>query len=464
MIGLIFGSAFGSSYGETHIMLLLSAVVAGLVGWKNGYKYDFMERGIFAAIHRALPAIVILGAVGMVIGSWMAGGVVPAMIYYGLAIMKPSIFYLAVCLITGIVALATGSSWTAAGTIGVAFIGIAQGMDMSLAITAGAIISGAYFGDKMSPFSDSCNIAAAIAEVNIFEHIRHMMYSVIPALIIALVLYGIIGFGNVDQVADSETVDAIRRGLDENFNMTPLLFLPAVITLALIIMKVPAIPGLLAGALLGCLSAVVFQGVFVGDLPVVLHYGFTFENAENVMPQLIDLCERGGLDSMLWTISLLMCAMCLGGVMECTGMLVVLAENLLKIAKTTGLLVLVTSISCIFMNMIAGDSCLTSIIVGKMYKEEFENRRLKTKNLSRILENVGTVTAPLIPWNSCGATMYAFLGVPNMAFLPFAFLNLTTPIIAVLFGFTGITMSKMTEEEYQAVLKAREEEKKSLEG
>lgn len=459
VFGSLLGEIFGSSYGETHITLVLCAVVAGLVAWRHGYNYAFIEAGIYAAMNRAMPAIIILGIVGMLIGSWMAGGVVPAMIYYGLCILKPSIFYLAVCLICAIVGTCTGSSWTTAGTVGVAFIGIAIGLDMSEAITAGAVVSGAYFGDKMSPFSDSCNIASAAAGVPLFEHIKHMIYSVTPALIIALILYTILGVGHSNADADMSQVEAIKSGLMANFNIHLGLLLPPVIVIVVIAMKVPAFPGLLIGAFMGCICGVLWQGASVGDQPGILHYGFSFADPDSVMPELVSLCERGGLDSMLWTMSLLMCAMSLGGVMESTGMLITLAEALLKAAKSTGALILVTVITCIFMNMIAGDSCLTSILTGRMYKEEFENRRLKTKNLSRALEDSGTMTAPLIPWNSCGATMRAFLGVSNFAFMPYAYLNLLTPIISVVYGYTGFTIQKMTDEEYELCMKQREEDR-----
>ncbi|GAB1476204.1 Na+/H+ antiporter NhaC [Bacillota bacterium] len=461
MFGMLLGEIFGSSYGDTHSTLILSTVVAALVAYKYGYKWDFIQTGIFSALHRAMPAIIILGIVGMLIGSWMVSGVVPAMIYYGLMILKPSIFYLAVCLICCVVSLATGTSWGTAGTVGIAFVGISQGLDMSLAITAGAIVSGAYFGDKMSPLSDTTNIAAASAGANLFDHIKHMTYSVTPALILSLILYGILGAvsASSSDAADVSRVVMLQEGFAENFNIHLGLMLPPIIVIVLIALKMPAFPALMAGVFLGCIAAVIWQGTPLGDLPTVLHYGFTFEDSSVVLPEIVELAERGGLDSMLWTISLIMCAMCLGGVMDSTGMLTTLSQALLQKAKTTGLLVLTTIITCVFMNMIAGDSCLTIVLTGRMFKEEYENRRLHRKNLSRALEDGGTMTSALIPWNSCGATMAGFLGVPTLIYLPYAFLNLLCPLISIFFGFTGITMHKTTDEEYAEIMREREEDR-----
>ncbi len=463
MFGMLLGEIFGSSYGDTHITLIISAAVAALVAYKNGYNWNFIQAGIFSAQHRAMQAILILGIVGMLIGSWMAGGIVPAMIYYGLSILKPSIFLLASCLICCVVSLATGSSWTTAGTVGIALIGIAQGLDMSIPMTAGAIVSGAYFGDKMSPLSDSTNIAAAAVGANLFVHIRHLVWTVTPALIIALGIYLFLGLGHSNDAVDMSAVNQMQSELTNNFNIHLGLLIPPILVICIVAFKIPALPGLLAGAILGCICAGVWQGVSIGDMPTVMHYGFTFADADSVMPQIVELCERGGLESMMWTISLIMCAMCLGGVMDSTGMLTTLAEALLRVAKTRGLLVLTTLVTCVLMNMIAGDSCLTSVLVGRMYKEEYENRKIKIINLSRALEDGGTMTASLIPWNSCGATMAAFLGVPTLVYLPYAFMNLITPFVSLFYGFTGISMPNMTDEEYDEVMRKRKEDRKLAE-
>ncbi len=490
--------AFSNSYGELHIPLIISAVVAALVAFANGYKWKFLENGIIASIGRSMQACLILLIVGMLIGSWMAGGVVPAMISYGLLILKPSIFLLAACIMCCIVSLATGSSWTTAGTIGIALIGVATGLGISIPMTAGAIVSGAYFGDKMSPLSDTTNMAPAVAGSELFEHIKHMIWTVTPSLIIALIIYTILGFFGHGDAADTSTVDALREALGASFKISPLLLIPPCVVIVIVALKIPAIPGLLAGVLLG-VFAMAYQGVPAGDWFGVLHYGYAYEvsdsfnavadqigvdffsddvtaNTVNEMVaagtiepimyaeySLVNLLSHEGMTGMLWTVNLIICAMCFGGVMDSSGMLGTFAEGLLKFAKGVGSLTVVAVFSCLFINIIAADQYLAIILPGRMYKEAYEDRRLKNKNLSRVLEDSGTLTSPLVPWNTCGATMSTFLGVPTLMYAPFAFLNYICPFVSIFYGFTGISMQKMTEEEYQKILQEREAERRKEE-
>ena len=462
IFGMLFGDAWGCSYGEVHIPLIASCIFASVIAIANGYKWSFLEAGIIASINRSMQAMLILMIVGLLIGSWIAGGVVPAMIYYGLAILKPGIFLFASCVLCCIVSLATGSSWTTAGTIGIALIGVATGLGIDPAMAAGAIVSGAYFGDKMSPLSDTTNLAPAMAGSTLFDHISHMVYTVTPSLIAALVIYAILGAGHSGESVDLSKVTELQNGIMDNFNINLALLIPPVVVILIVAMKLPALPGLMGGVILGCLAGSIFQGVNLAEWPTLLHYGFSFANPDAVSTDLVDLLTRGGMDSMMWTINLIICAMCFGGVMDAAGILGTLAGALLKFAKSTGLLVTVTIFSCIFMNIIAADQYLAIVLPGRMYKEAFEDMKLAPKNLSRCLEDAGTMTSNLVPWNTCGATMHKFLGVPQWGpggYAKYAYLCLFNPIVSIIYGFTGFTMTKMTDEEYEKMLETRAKEK-----
>lgn len=459
-IAALIYSMFGTDYMELHIPLICAACVAGIVAVLNGYKWSFLEAGILASINRSMQAMLILMCVGSLIGSWIAGGVVPAMIYYGLMILKPGIFLFAGCIICSIVSLATGSSWTTAGTIGIALVGVGMGLGINPAMTAGATVSGAYFGDKMSPLSDTTNLAPAIAGSNLFDHIRHMIWTVTPSLIIALILYAILGAGHSKIEVDMSNVTMIQEGILDEFNINPALLIPPLVVIVIVALRLPALPGLLGGVFLGCVAGGIFQGVPLNEWFAILHYGY---ESSSEIPDIYDLLTRGGMDSMMWTINLIICAMCFGGVMDASGMLSSLAKALLVFAKGTGSLVTITVFSCIIMNIIAADQYLAIILPGRMYKEAFEDRRLNHKNLSRCLEDSGTMTSSLVPWNTCGATMGTFLGVKAWqaggGYGQYAYLNLLNPLVSIFYGFTGISMVKMTDDEYAKVLAEREAEK-----
>ena len=507
ILGMLFGDAFACDYGEVHIALLVSATFAACVAALNGYKWSFLEAGILASINRSMQAMLILALVGSMIGAWVAAGVVPGMIYYGLLILKPSIYLIATCLLCAIVALATGSSWTTAGTIGIALIGVGTGLGIPAHFAAGAIITGAYFGDKMSPLSDTTNLAPAMAGSNLFDHISHMIYTVTPSMLIGLVVYGILGM-RVSKGASLDIVEPMRQACLVNFNLNLCMLIPPVIVILIVALKIPAIPGLVVGVVAGCIIGSIFQGISLAEWPGILHYGYSipgFSDAflaadaqyadaiaainpdatgfmdlsndefgalaaqqnldasivgEYNIAALID--GRGGMDSMLWTINLILCAMCFGGIMDASGMLGSIAESLLVFAKGVGGAVTVTIVSCIIMNIIAGDQYLSIVLPGRMYKQRFEDLHLAPRNLSRCLEDAGTVTSNLVPWNTCGATMNKFLGVPAWGkggYGPYAILSWLNPLVSIFYGFTGITMMKMTDEEYEKVMKEREREK-----
>lgn len=462
VLGKVFGSAFECNYGDIHVGLIISAVFAALVAYARGWKWSYIEKGICKTIYDSMQGILIIVTTGALIGAWIQAGVIPSMIYYGLGILTPGVFLVTTCVICAIVSLSTGTSWGTAGTVGIALIGIGNGLGIPTAIAAGAVISGAYFGDKMSPLSDTTNLASSIVGVNLFEHIRHMMFTVGPTTIIALILYAIIG-AHYSGATNMEKAELLRAGILEQFHVSPLLILPPLLVIAMIAFKTPALPGMLFGAIIGSVFGIVFQRTPVGDIPTVWHYGFEFSDPDSVMPELVDLLTRGGMDSMMWTIHLMLCALALGGVMSCTGMLYSITEALTKRVKSRGSLILTTLVTAIFINIIPGDLYLSIVMTGKMYKEVFEDMRLKRKNLSRCVEDSSTLTSNLVPWNACGAYMQGVFGIPQWGpggYAPYAFLNLICPLVSCFYGFTGITIEKMTEEEYQQILKEREEEKK----
>ena len=434
-----------SSYGANQIALILSACVAAIVGIKNGYKWKDIEAGIVKGIGMGMSAILILLAVGALIGTLIMSGTVPAMIYYGLNILSPSIFYFATCIICAISALSIGSSWTVAGTLGVALMGIATGLGLSPSITAGAVISGAYFGDKMSPLSDTTNLAPAIAGTDLFSHIRHMIWTTGPSLLIALIMFLFIGLSS-ESSGNSKGLELIHATLQNTFSINIISFIPIIVIFILAYKKVPAFPTILIGALLAGLFSAIFQPqvvksfvgepdlstglVMVSGVWTALHSGFALESGVEIVD---DLLTRGGMASMLNTIWLVICALAFGAVLETTNILKKLVESFLLLANSTGSLIITTITTCIGINIIAADQYISIVLPGRMYRAEFKRRKLAARNLSRTLEDSGTITSPLIPWNTCGAYMSASLGVATFSYLPFCFFNLINPIVCLLY-------------------------------
>ncbi|HVL69137.1 MAG TPA: Na+/H+ antiporter NhaC [Vicinamibacterales bacterium] len=459
LIGLLAASVYlfgdGSSGGPNQIALILAAAVGMLVGVANGYTWRELERGIVHGISLALGAILILLVVGSLIGSWILAGVVPTMIYYGLSLLTPAVFYAAACAICCFVSLATGSSWTTAGTVGVALIGIAVAQNLNPGMAAGAVISGAYFGDKMSPLSDTTNLAPAMAGTDLFTHIRHMTWTTIPSIGIALVLFAVIGAASAAP-ADTGSVLAIQQALRAQFALGAHLMIPVALVLGLVIWKMPAFPALLIGALVGCLFAVLFQPEaivrYVGDtdLPygmvlvkgvwMSLFDGYKLESGNTALDELL---SRGGMGSMLSTVWLIVSAMMFGAVMETTGMLQRIAATILGAVRGTGSLIGATLGTAFGMNVIASDQYIAIVLPGRMFRAEYQRRGLHPKNLSRSLEDAGTLTSVLVPWNTCGAFMAQTLGVATFAYAPYAFFNLVNPLVALVYGMTGFTIEKL---------------------
>ena len=427
-----------------HIPLILAAAVAAAVASLKKHPWTEILDGMVHGITLAMSAILILIIVGTLIGTWISGGIVPAMIYYGLKVLSPGIFLVATLLICSIVSLGTGSSWSTAGTVGVALIGVGQGLGIPVPIVAGAIISGAYFGDKMSPLSDTTNLAPAVAGTDLFSHIRHMVYTTAPGYVLCIILYGIIGMKYAGGTLETQGVETILTTIESHFFIHPVLLLPPVLVIVMVVKKIPPLPALLGGTILGGFFASLTQSRSLKDVIQAAQSGHVSETGVQMVD---DLLTRGGLENMMTTVALIICALSFGGIMERTGMLEVLARSLLKRVRRTGSLVAATIFSCIGMNAIAADQYIAIVIPGRMFKKAFDDRKLHPKNLSRCLEDSATLSSPLIPWNSCGAFMGATLGVNPLLYLPYAFLNLANPVVSIFYGYTGITMEKVEDGE-----------------
>ncbi len=447
-----------ASYGPNQIALCMGAVAAAFIGWRNGLTWETTEAAIISGITIAIKPVLILFSVGLLIGTWILSGTVPTMIYYSLRILDPAIFYAATCLICGLIALSIGSSWTVAGTVGIALIGAAAGMGLSLEITAGAVISGAYFGDKMSPLSETTNLSPAVAGTDLFSHIGHMVWTTLPSISIALILYAIIGM-NIDSSASASDLALTMQLLQDNFTINVFMLLPVVALLVMANKKLPPIPTILIGALIGVVLALIFQGpailALAGDTTNLflalfkgiwqtLFDGFSLNSGNTTLD---DLMTRGGMSSMLNTVWLILCAMVFGAVMEHTGLLQCLVTYALSFVHSTGSLIATTVCTCIGANIITSDQYISIVLPGRMYKMEYEKRKLDPKNLSRTLEDAGTLTSPLVPWNTCGAYMSGTLGVATFAYLPYCFFNLLSPVVAIIYGFMNIKIAPASTEQ-----------------
>ncbi|WP_417658311.1 Na+/H+ antiporter NhaC [Pseudidiomarina sp.] len=454
MLGLsVFLFGEDSSYGPNQIALWIAAGVAIAIGFYNKFSWAEIEDGIKEGITVALGALLIILAVGSLIGTWLLAGTVPSMIYFGLELLNPSWFYAASALICAIISLAIGSSWTTAATIGVALMGVAAGMDLSPAITAGAVVSGAYFGDKMSPLSDTTNLAPAVAGSELFSHIRYMAYTAGPAFIITLVIFLILGF-NADSSVSLLELEKMQLELRNTFNIGWVMLVPLLVLLYLAATRKPALPTVFFGALLGGAWAVIFQPEMVaqiagGDESVVgtakviwgaLSDGVTVETGSEDLDQLL---SGGGMSSMLNTVWLILSAMTFGAIMEKLGLLQRLIAGILGYVKSIGSLIGATLFTCFGANILTADQYMAIVLPGRMYREEFERRGLDPRVLSRTLEDSATLTSALIPWNTCGAFMMGALGVSPWIYAPFAFFNWLTPLIALVYAYTGIRILRL---------------------
>ena len=442
--------------GSNQIALLIAAGVGTIISLKLGLNWKKVREKIVKTIGSAMPSILILLMIGALSGTWLLSGVVPALIYYGLDILHPSIFLFAAVVISGLVSLATGSSWSTIATIGIALLGIGAAMGIAKPIIAGAIISGAYFGDKMSPLSDTTNLAPAMAGTDLFTHIRYMINTTGPAMAITLVIFLIIGFTQNLETVSSNT-DAVQVAIKNTFNLNPLLFLVPVILIIIIIKKVPPLPALMIGTLLGAIAAVIFQPEIITQIAgenisyaksayvssfKAMYGDISISTGDAVVD---DLFHTSGMAGMLLTIWLILSAMTFGGVMESSGLLMRITQEIVKFAKSTGSLVASTAVTCIFFNVTASDQYISIVVPGRMYANTYKKMDLKPEVLSRTLEDAGTVTSVLVPWNTGGATQSRVLGVATLDYLPYAFFNYLSPIISVLVAYLNIKIRRLSD-------------------
>ncbi|WP_066298340.1 Na+/H+ antiporter NhaC [Bacillus sp. FJAT-29937] len=427
-----------------HIPLIVGTSTAAIVAWRVGFKWDEIEEMMYKGIRLALPAVVIIMLVGLTIGAWIGGGIVATMIFYGLKIITPSLFLVAICVICCIVSLAIGSSWSTMGTIGVAGMGIGLSMGIPAPMIAGAIISGAYFGDKMSPLSDTTNLAAGLTGTDLFVHIKHMLYTTIPGITIALIAYAIMGRKFADGAMDAESINQTIQVLQESFVISPFLLIVPVLVIVLVAKKVPAIPALIIGILLGFLSQIFVQGGNVADAFAALQSGFVIDTGNEMVDNLFN---RGGLDEMMYTVSMTIVAMTFGGILENTGMLQAIVNQLLKLAKSAKSLVASTVVSCFATNVSCSEQYISIVIPSRMFAKAYRDKGLHSKNLSRALEDGGTLTSVFVPWNTCGVFILATLGVHTFEYAPYAILNFVVPILSIIFAYTGFSIVKLTDKE-----------------
>ncbi len=449
--------------GSNQLALMFTAMIAAIIDMGLGIKWPAIRQEIVNTIGKAMSSILILLLIGTLSGTWLISGVVPALIYYGLDLIHPKIFLFAAVVISSLVSLATGSSWSTIATIGVALLGIGAAMGISKPLIAGAIISGAYFGDKMSPLSDTTNLAPAMAGTDIFTHIRYMVHTTTVSMSLTLIIFFIIGlnynFGNAPS-----SVMQVKHAIASTFTINLWLFLVPTILIVLIVKKMPPIPALMIGALLGGIAAVIFQPHIITQITGIKHnylkasyIGVMQSMYGNVSittgdPTVDDLFSTTGMRGMLLTVWLILSAMMFGGTMQAGGLLQRITEEIAKFARNTWTLITSTAITCIFVNITASDQYLALVVPGQMYADTFKRMGYKPEVLSRTLEDSGTVTSVLVPWNTGGATQSRVLGVPTVQYLPYSFFNYLSPITTVLFAVFNIDIRRQEPQDVEPTL------------
>ncbi|TDY12569.1 Na+/H+ antiporter NhaC [Meridianimaribacter flavus] len=442
--------------GSNQFILLLGAAVAAVVGFYNKVTFSQMIDEVAENVKSTTGAILILLMVGALAGTWLISGIIPAMIYYGLQILNPTIFLAACVIICAIISVATGSSWTTSATVGIALVGIGEALGVSLGMTAGAVLSGAYFGDKMSPLSDTTNLAPAMAGSELFTHIKYMALTTVPTIVITLIVFIILGFTQ-DATGNADT-SLLLNDIDSTFNINGWLFLVPIIVIVLIIKKTPPLVALLIGTLLGGIFALLFQPHIVtqiaGTDSLTLTSAYkgvmdaitvkTTIATDNETLQDLFSASGKGMYGMLGTIWLILCAMVFGGVMDAIGALTRISQALLSLATTTFGLFASTVASCLALNITASDQYLALVVPGKMFKKAYEDKGLAPENLSRALEDSGTVTSVLVPWNTCGAYQSGVLGVPVVDYFFFAIFNWLSPFMTLTFAAFSIKIKQLS--------------------
>ena len=444
-IVLFLGIGYGVFHLNAEILLIAAAAVAGIIALRLGYTYKEIEGGIIESMAKGMPAMLIVIVVGALIGSWIAAGTIPMLIYYGLQLISPKFFLLTACLVSSVVSLVTGTSYGTVGTIGVAFIGIAGGLNIPLDQAAGAIVAGAYFGDKLSPFSDTTNLAPIAARSNLFDHIRHTLWTTTPAWLLGMSVYFVMGLlSNQDHMATMERAENIQLILKNGFEFSWLLLLPMVITLYFAVRKKPVIPGMLLSAAVAVLLAIFIQHLEMATAVGSMVKGFVASTGDTMVDKLL---TRGGMVSMMHVTLIAFCAFAFGGIVQKAGMLDVLLMHLLKVANTVGKIVASTVASSIAVAVMTGSSFLSILIPGELFAPAYRKFNLAAKNLSRTTEDSGTVIVPLVPWSIAGVFMAGTLGVSTLAYLPWAIMCYTGFIFALIYGFTGFAIAPRINED-----------------
>ena len=438
--------------GSNQFILLLGGAVAALIGFWYKTSYKNMLQQVAENLKSVTDAILILLFVGALAGTWLLSGIIPAMIYYGLQILHPTYFLAACIIICALISVATGSSWTTSATVGIALVGIGKAMGIPVGMTAGAVISGAYFGDKMSPLSDTTNLAPAMAGGELFTHIRYMTLTTIPTILVTSLVFLIIGFTqNTTTVSQAEP---LLSALTARFSINPLLFLAPVVVVIMIAKKTPPLVALLIGTLLGVLFALIFQQPLLatlsnqdmswsGTYKVIMDAITVSTTIETNNPLLNDLFQSGGMAGMLGTIWLIICAMVFGGIMDAIGALEAISAALLRWAKSTFQLFVSTVASCLAINITASDQYLSIVVPGKMFSNAYKDRGLAPENLSRTLEDSGTVTSVLVPWNTCGAYQSGVLGVSVAEYFVYAIFNWLSLFTTLLYAAIGYKIKQL---------------------
>lgn len=425
-----------------HVPMFVGVISAALMALRLGYKWDEIESFMVKGISRAMGSIMILIVIGILIGVWIVSGVVPTMIYYGLKLISPKIFLVAALLICSITSLATGTSWGTMGTMGLALMGISQGLGIPLAATAGAVISGAYFGDKMSPLSDTTNLAPAMSGSNVFSHIRFMILPTSITYIISLIFFLALSFHYSSSIGNSsiKSVIIISSGLRNSFNLNPLLLLPPIVVILAVVKKAPALPGIVIGIVLAAILGMIIQGnhCTLGD---ILDCGMNGFSSNTGIKSIDKLLSTGGITNMLFSVSLTIISMMFGGIMEETKQLDVIVHRILKHIKRDGSLVTLTEFTCLASNITMPEQYISIVVPGRMYEKAYKERDLSSATLSNALENSGTVTSALVPWNTCGTFIKTTLQVSTLQYLPFAIFNYLMPIVNIILAYSGLTVA-----------------------
>lgn len=424
---------------DPHVLMIADIMIVTFAALMLGYKWDEILESMVDGVNKAIGTLFFFFLIGMTIGAWVLSGTVPALISYGFNILTPKLFLPAGLIICSITSLATGSSWSTAGTVGIALMGVGQGLGVPAPLTAGMIVSGSYFGDKMSPLSDTTNLAPTIAGTNIYDHIKAMLYTTIPAYLIALVVYTIMGLEYAGAAMDMERITTIQDSISGMFNLNPIVFLPLIVVLVTSYAKVAPIPGMMAGIVSSIPIAIFLQGKSLSDVISVLNYGFESRSGLELVDTLL---TRGGIQSMMWTFSMAVIALALGGVLSNTGILNAIVTKLVKLIKNPKYLPVATIITTFLVNLSMAEQYVSIVLTGELFREPYEKAGLEPRMLSRCLEEGGTLIAPLIPWNTCGAVIFAALGVSASEYAPYAILNWLNPLLGIVLPILGFSLLK----------------------